>query len=192
MLTLAGRMAQLGTESAFDRLQIWPMSVARKLHAVAKALSKIVDENLSRFAVAAANVEGRNQLRVGVQPNPRPDITSAFRGLFRGRQVLLFRVAKCPCLIDLYVLTWKVHEHAVLIFRERLPGILQELLQRGLYHYQKMPNFETRLKDVSHAAWLIWTANGLRLDDFEWSKLPNQRRTRRTMPMSRAFPIRIG
>jgi hypothetical protein len=32
---------------------------------------------------------------------------------------------------------------------------------------RKMPNFETRLKDVSHAAWLIWTANGLRLDDFE-------------------------
>ena len=30
-----------------------------------------------------------------------------------------------------------------------------------------MPNFETRLKDVSHAAWLIWTANGLGLDDFE-------------------------
>src|ERR1700731_4796895 len=30
-----------------------------------------------------------------------------------------------------------------------------------------MPNFETRLKGVSHAAWLIWTANGLGLDDFE-------------------------
>jgi hypothetical protein len=30
-----------------------------------------------------------------------------------------------------------------------------------------MPDFETRLKDVSHAAWLIWTANGLGLDDFE-------------------------
>ena len=30
-----------------------------------------------------------------------------------------------------------------------------------------MPDFETRLKDVSHAAWLIWTANGIRLDDFE-------------------------
>ena len=30
-----------------------------------------------------------------------------------------------------------------------------------------MSDFETRLKDVSHAAWLIWTANGLRLDDFE-------------------------
>jgi hypothetical protein len=28
-----------------------------------------------------------------------------------------------------------------------------------------MPDFETRLKDVSHAAWLIWTANGLGLDD---------------------------
>ena len=28
-----------------------------------------------------------------------------------------------------------------------------------------MPDFETRLKDVSHVAWLIWTANGLRLDD---------------------------
>jgi hypothetical protein len=27
-------------------------------------------------------------------------------------------------------------------------------------------DFETRLKDVSHAAWLIWTANGLGLDDF--------------------------
>jgi hypothetical protein len=32
---------------------------------------------------------------------------------------------------------------------------------------RKMPDFETRLKDVSHAAWLIWTANGFRLDDFE-------------------------
>jgi hypothetical protein len=29
-----------------------------------------------------------------------------------------------------------------------------------------MSDFETRLKDVSHAAWLIWTANGLGLDDF--------------------------
>ena len=29
-----------------------------------------------------------------------------------------------------------------------------------------MPDFETRLNDVSHAAWLIWTANGLGLDDF--------------------------
>ena len=28
-----------------------------------------------------------------------------------------------------------------------------------------MSDFETRLKDVSHAAWLIWTANGLGLDD---------------------------
>jgi hypothetical protein len=30
-----------------------------------------------------------------------------------------------------------------------------------------MPDFETRLKDVSHAAWLVRTANGLGLDDFE-------------------------
>ena len=29
-----------------------------------------------------------------------------------------------------------------------------------------MSDFETRLRDVSHAAWLIWTANGLGLDDF--------------------------
>ena len=29
-----------------------------------------------------------------------------------------------------------------------------------------MSDFETRLKDVSHTAWLIWTANGLGLDDF--------------------------
>jgi hypothetical protein len=27
-----------------------------------------------------------------------------------------------------------------------------------------MSDFETRLKDVSHTAWLIWTANGLGLD----------------------------
>jgi hypothetical protein len=29
-----------------------------------------------------------------------------------------------------------------------------------------MSEFETCLKDVSHTAWLIWTANGLGLDDF--------------------------
>ena len=28
-----------------------------------------------------------------------------------------------------------------------------------------MSDFETRLKDVSHTAWVIWTANGLGLDD---------------------------
>jgi hypothetical protein len=27
--------------------------------------------------------------------------------------------------------------------------------------------FETRLKGLSHTAWLIWTADGLGLDDFE-------------------------
>jgi hypothetical protein len=50
-----------------------------------------------------------------------------------------------------------------------------------------MPDFETRLKDVSHAAWLIWTANGLGLDD-----LGLEQTSKRTMPMSRAFPLRIG
>ena len=29
-----------------------------------------------------------------------------------------------------------------------------------------MSDFETRLKDVSQTAWLIWTANGLGLDEF--------------------------
>jgi hypothetical protein len=29
-----------------------------------------------------------------------------------------------------------------------------------------MSDFETPLKDVSHTAWLIWTANGLGLDEF--------------------------
>jgi hypothetical protein len=29
-----------------------------------------------------------------------------------------------------------------------------------------MSNLETRLRDVSHTAWLIWTGNGLGLDDF--------------------------
>ena len=53
-----------------------------------------------------------------------------------------------------------------------------------------MPDFETRL-DVSHAAWLIWTADGLGLDDLGLEQT-YQRRTRRTMPMSRAFPLRIG
>ena len=28
-----------------------------------------------------------------------------------------------------------------------------------------MSDFETRLKDVSHTAWVIWTAKGLGLDD---------------------------
>jgi hypothetical protein len=36
-----------------------------------------------------------------------------------------------------------------------------------------MSDFETRLKDVSHAAWLIWTANGLGLDDFGLEQTSN-------------------
>jgi hypothetical protein len=63
------------------------------------------------------------KLAVRIEPNPRPDIARAFWSLFRGRHVLLFRVAKCPRLIDLYAAAWQVHQNTVLILRKCLPCI---------------------------------------------------------------------
>ena len=55
-----------------------------------------------------------------------------------------------------------------------------------------MPDFETRLKDVSHAAWLIWTANGLGLDDLGLEQTSKSATDAANNAYVEAFPLRIG
>ena len=107
------------------------MTVARQLDAIGKTPGEIVHENHGGVAISGADIEGRNELTVGVQADPRPNVTRALRSALRRRNVLLLGIAKGPRLIDLYALARKVDEHPVLIVRECLPSVLQELLKGG-------------------------------------------------------------
>jgi hypothetical protein len=78
------RIVDVTTESAFDRLQIWPVSVARKLHPIGEALRKIIYENLGGLTVAVPEIERDGELAISIEPNPGPDVTSAFWGGLRG------------------------------------------------------------------------------------------------------------
>src|ERR1700730_9371876 len=61
-------------ESAFDRLQIWPVSVTRKLHPIGKPFRKIVYENLCSLTVAVPDRPRYGELAISIEHNPRPDI----------------------------------------------------------------------------------------------------------------------
>src|SRR5712692_5652486 len=74
-----------------------------------KPLREIVHENHSGITVAAPDIPRDGELAFGIEPNPRPDIASAFRSGLRGRHVLLLGIAKGPRLIGLNASTRQVH-----------------------------------------------------------------------------------
>ena len=92
-------MSQPNAPSTASRYGL--VAVAGELNAGGKPRGQIVHEHHGGFAVATADVPGHDELRVGIEPNPRPNVASAFGSGFRGRHVLLLGVAKCPRLIDL-------------------------------------------------------------------------------------------
>src|SRR5271163_919493 len=82
----------IAAKRALNSFEVWPMSVTGQLHARSEARRQIVHERHSGFAVTGADVPRHNELAIGVQPNPRPNVASAFRGSFRGRNVLLLGI----------------------------------------------------------------------------------------------------
>jgi len=71
------------------------------LDAIGEARAQIVHENHCALARTVSNVERDDQLCVGINRCPRPDVASAFRGRLLRRYVLLFGMAERPDFIAL-------------------------------------------------------------------------------------------
>src|SRR4051794_23059399 len=78
-------------------------------------------------AVAGADEEGRDELRIGADCRPRPHVAIAEDALLLGRDVLLFHVTKGPYLITLNVTAWQVPERLMLVAGARRARIHEQL-----------------------------------------------------------------
>ena len=114
-------------ESAFDRFQIRSMTIARKLDAIGQPRRNVIDKGPRAIAVATADEIANDELRIGVQANPRPNVSSAFRSGLRPCDVLLLGVNESPSLIDLNALGCEVADVLVMIGHADLANGAQEL-----------------------------------------------------------------
>src|ERR1700730_3237763 len=72
----------VGTKSRFDSLQIRPVSVAGDLHSASQPFRDITHKFNNCRAASIADAPGRDELRVGADCNPRPNIAGCpWRGL---------------------------------------------------------------------------------------------------------------
>ncbi len=120
-------VVDIGPEGLFNGLQIGLVAVAGELHPAGEAQCQIADEVLRRFRVTSADIEGRNQLGIGVNRHPRPTVTSAFWRSLGRLDVLGLGIDKRPNFINLETLASQVPHGAVLVVRECLSRILQQL-----------------------------------------------------------------
>jgi len=93
-------VVNVGAECALDRFKIGLVAVRRELNAGGDTFRHIINEPARTFAVAAAAEVGNEQLRISVDRRPGPHVAGAIRRRLRRRDVLLFRVAERPSLID--------------------------------------------------------------------------------------------
>jgi hypothetical protein len=120
----------IGTKPGFDRFQICAMPIARDLNAVCEAPGKIADKFDCGRAAAIAYTPRRNQLRIGADRNPCPNVASGLGSLFCQYDVALFGVDEAPNLVELETLAGQIAESLVLIRRARFASVNQQLVDR--------------------------------------------------------------
>lgn len=121
-----------GKESGFDRDDIGAKPVRRKLDSVRESRLKVAHEIVGALCAAIPrNIPARNQLRVGVDGNPRPNVARA--GVLKiGGNVALLGVAKAPNFIALDSLAGEAPENPVGEFFARLSKLNSETLDSFL------------------------------------------------------------
>jgi hypothetical protein len=88
------------------------------LHAIRQAVGKVCDEMPSRGSIPLANRPARNELCVGIDCRPCPNITADTVSLnfFKG-DLFLLAANKRPALVNLNPLAVQVAERPILILR---------------------------------------------------------------------------
>src|SRR5687768_9309834 len=105
------------TERLQNGLEVSSQTVRGKLNAIRKAGGHIRHERISGLRVAFAKSPARNQLSVGINCCPGPNIPRDLTLRNVRRDLLLLAVAEGPNLIDLHALAGQMSERPILIGR---------------------------------------------------------------------------
>ena len=108
------------------RFQIRLVPIAGALDAARETLGHVLLEPTGRSAPSVAHQIADDELIVGIQPQPRPQIARHLGSSLRGRNVLLLGMAKRPNLIALHTLRVNVSHRLVVELGARLAGLAQQ------------------------------------------------------------------
>ena len=117
-------------ECCINRLQVRLVAVAGQLHAIGKAWRKVFHKGACRARITLADHEAGNQLCIGVDGYPRPDVATVALFEFLGRHLLLLTAHEAPKLIDLNQFAGKVHQRLVHVLGTGRAKLYQKLRNR--------------------------------------------------------------
>ncbi len=121
------RVVNVGAKCILDRLQIYAVAICGQLNAISKTAGQIVHKSLGGLRSPRAESERGNQFSIGINRNPRPNVSISELAAQLFRDILFLRVAELPNLVALNSLAGQVAERLVLIFRARLTNSCQQL-----------------------------------------------------------------
>ena len=111
------------------------MTVAGDLYAIRQSARKIADEACSRLAVPIADEPAGDQLGIGANTDPAPNITRrVVIGAFAETLVARLHADEAPNFVELEPLAPEVPQLAVLVVGADTPGIDQKFAYRILRH----------------------------------------------------------
>ena len=121
------------------------MAVRGQSDPVRETGAQIVHEPHGAFAVPATDEIRDDELRVGFDRSPSPNVASAFRRGLRSAHVLLLRVYERPDFIDLNALGRHVANVRIMVGHTGAAGIRKQLRDRVLADARQTRNCTDRL-----------------------------------------------
>lgn len=121
-----GCIVNLGTERTFYGFQICAMSVSSQLDSVSESTRKILHELIGASGVPRTHEIRNNQLCVGVNCNPSPNIPVPELAPFIGGYILLFCIAELPDFITLNPARFNPANSVIVKLRTRRSNTFQE------------------------------------------------------------------
>jgi len=117
-----------------DGHQVCAIAVRGQLYTIADAVCEVVHETVRRAARAVTDEVRDDQLGIGIDRRPRPNISVSEQPEFFDWHVLLFRVAERPDFIALNPLNGQIAHMLVVVERACLSEILQQFFDGHARH----------------------------------------------------------
>lgn len=126
------RVINVIPEAVLNRGEIGAMAVCSHLNAIRKALRYVLNKFVGASGIASGNEPRNNQLRIGVNGDPCPNISIAeFAAKFL-RDVLFFGVAKRPNFVALNSFGSQIYQSLVEVIGARRSEVHEQLCNRVL------------------------------------------------------------
>ncbi len=119
------------------------MCLRGELNAISKPRLQVAHERNAGLLAALANVPGNDQFGVGIDPGPRPNVASAFRGALGEPNVLVLGVAERPNFVAPNGLGGDIADVRIMERRASQPSINQQLgngIDRNAGHSGNRPH----------------------------------------------------